>query len=67
MSRRIPLPADPPEMSDEQRITALDDEARLLRPYASTAGLGRLKLRLREIDRAMHRLRGLPLGEVSRG
>jgi len=55
------LAHDPREAAYTERIHALEGELRLLEPYASTAGLAKLKQRVREIRAALHRLRGLPL------
>jgi hypothetical protein len=52
-----------PECTDRDRIAALEAEAILLRPYASTIGLRRLKARLADIESAIRRLRGLALGD----
>lgn len=54
----------PLEPTNEDVWEALEAEARLLRPYASTNGLSRLRDRLAAIRLAQHRLRGLPLEEV---
>lgn len=58
---RALVPALPPEQSDADKIAALEDELRLLKPYASTKGLSALKARGDTIRLALHRLRGLPL------
>jgi hypothetical protein len=57
------LPPNVPECTDRDRIAALEAEAILLRPYASTIGLRRLKARLADIESAIRRLRGLALGD----
>ena len=62
--RRMRPPPLPPEMSDDDKIAALESERRLLRPFASTDGLRKLRARLREIDDALDRLRGLPLDDA---
>lgn len=62
--RRMRPPPLPPEMSDADKIAALESEQRLLRPFASTDGLRKLRARLREIDDALDRLRGLPLDDA---
>jgi len=60
---RQKLPPKPDEMTDEQRIAALESELLILKPYASTKGLALLKLRIGGIERALYRLRGFPLEE----
>ncbi len=60
IARKRAIPAPAPEMSDAERIAQLEDEARLLRPYASTGGGRRMKDRLAEISAALWRLRRRP-------
>lgn len=48
-------------MTNADKVTALQAEALLLRPYASTASLPKLRARLAEIEASIHRLEGLPL------
>lgn len=61
---QIALDCEPAEASDtDSRIAALTSELVLLKPYASSKGLGKLRSRVAEIERQLHRLRGLPLEE----
>ena len=52
------------EITDDDRIDALESELRLLTPYISTRGLIKLKARVDEIREAVHRLRGLKLEDA---
>ena len=52
------------EITDDDRIDALESELRLLTPYASTKGLVALRARVDEIREAVHRLRGLKLEDA---
>ncbi len=57
---RVRIP-DVREATPLDKARALESEAALLRPYASTEGLKLLKARLRECEEAARRLRGLEL------
>lgn len=62
--RRVAIPPDPPVMSNEDRINALRSELLLIKPYASTKGLVKLRQRVNELYSAIHRLTGLPLDDA---
>lgn len=56
-----PTPA--PETSTADKIIALRSELDLLKPYASTKGLSRLKARVDALHLAISKLQGLPLDD----
>lgn len=49
------------EADDAAKIAALESEEMILKPYATTKDLPKLKARLVEIRAALYRLRGFPL------
>ena len=63
--RRWPPIAEPvPEATKDDRLIALRSELALLSPYASTAGLTKLRRRIADIQLQISILTGLPFGEL---
>lgn len=60
MPRGLKLPEPIPEMSEQDRMDALESELRLLTKYATPAAR---RARIKELREILHRHAGLPLEE----